>query len=343
MLERSTRAARAGFVASLGLLLGGCGALRPAPDPTPRVRGPLPSRAHQPLALTVMALRPRRAAVLEQGEWTLDARAAYASIEEAGSVGGTTAVFDGELARGSLALRYGLGEGTDVEVELGLLVTHRGFLDSFVEAWHRTFGLPGGGREQRPDDRHEMRLERGGEVLYELEEGRLGVGDVPIVLTRRILGGGPDELLLAGRVGVELPVGSESRGFGNGEFDLGAGLVAERSAGRWTLFGNADLVLPGQPDRFRAAGIELERRLSLGLGLECRWSERTSLLAQATWISRLTGNLEPEEIAREIFDFGVGLARDVSPRSRWTLSFHEDLVAATGSDFKVLFAWTYGR
>lgn len=307
------------------------------------MRGPLPSRAHQPLALTVMALRPRRAAVLEEGRWRLDARATYASIEEAGSAGGTTAVFDGELARGALALRYGLGAGTDVEVELGLLVSQRGFLDAFVENWHAAFGLPGGGREQRPDDRHEMRLERDGEVLYELGEGRLGLGDVPIVLTRRILGEGPDELSLAGRVGVELPTGSESRGFGNGAFDVGAGLVAERSLGRWTLFWNTDLVLPGQPDRFRAAGIELEPRLSLGLGVECRWSDRTSLLLQATWISRLTGDLEPEEISREIFDLGVGLARDVGSRSRWALSFHEDLVAATGADFKVLLAWTHAR
>lgn len=340
---RSGTVLAAALVALFAPGLAGCRALRPARDPAPRVRGPLPSRVHQPMAQTVMALRPRRARTLGPGELALDARLVYGSIEEVGASAETLAAFDGELARASLALRHGLGSGTDVELELGLLHSDRGILDGLIEGWHRFFGFPNGVRDERDRDRHEMRLVHRGEVLYELDEGRAGLTDLPIVFTHQLRGQEHGDLFLAARVGLEVPLGSERRGFGNGGLDLGAGLLAERSLGRWTLFGHADLVLPGQPRAFREAGVELAERISLGLGGELRWSERTSLLAQVTWISPVTRDLAPKEISTEILDLGLGLARDASTRSRWTFSFHEDLHASTGMDFKLLLAWTWSR
>lgn len=328
----------------LGVLLAGCSALAPADDPAPLVRGPLASRAHQPVASTILALRPRRAEVLDAGQLRLDSRLVYASIEEVGADPGKTFVaFDGEIGRASLGVRYGVGGSSDIEVEFGLLYSDSGFLDDFVESWHDFFQLPGGGRGQRENGQHDMRIVQDGETIYELDRGRLGLVDVPIVLTRQLLGEEHGDLFVAVRGGVELPVGSEERGYGNGAFDVGGGFLAERSLGRWTFFGNADLVLPGQPDAFEDADVELAERVSFGFGGELRWSDRTSVLAQTLWVSPITRDLEPEEINREIFDLGVGLAHDTSSRSRWTLSFHEDLVAATGSDFKVQLSWVWTR
>src|SRR5690606_16287416 len=130
-------------------------------------RGPLAARAHQPVALTILALRPRRAKVLDKGELRLDARFVYASIEEIGVDPGKTLVaFDGEVARGSLGVRYGVGESSDLEVELGLLYSDSGFLDDFVESWHELFRLPGGGRARRENDLHDMRIVEDGETIY---------------------------------------------------------------------------------------------------------------------------------------------------------------------------------
>jgi len=49
-----------------------------------------------------------------------------------------------------------------------------------------------------------------------------------------------------------------------------------------------------------------------------------------------------EEIDREILDLGIGVAWDSGPRSRVSLSIHEDLVAATGSDLTLMAAWSHG-
>src|SRR5690606_920635 len=123
------------------------------------------------------------------GELRLDARFVYASIEEIGVDPGKTLVaFDGEVARGSLGVRYGVGESSDLEVELGLLYSDSGFLDDFVESWHELFRLPGGGRARRENDLHDMRIVEDGETIYELDRGRLGLVDVPIVLTRQLSG-----------------------------------------------------------------------------------------------------------------------------------------------------------
>ena len=58
------------LLASVGALgIAGCASWAPTDDPEPVIRGPLPTRQQQPMALTLMAFRPRRAATQPQGEF----------------------------------------------------------------------------------------------------------------------------------------------------------------------------------------------------------------------------------------------------------------------------------
>ena len=130
------------------LPLAGCSSfLGHAERPRPVVRGPIPSRPNQPLALTVLSFRPRRAAVQAKGEWGLRGMLAYSSIEEIGQDGANRAEFDGELLRATFAARYGFGRGAELAFEVPFVFAHAGFLHTLVEAWHSTFGLPDGGRD----------------------------------------------------------------------------------------------------------------------------------------------------------------------------------------------------
>jgi hypothetical protein len=76
--------------------------------------------------------------------------------------------------------------------------------------------------------------------------------------------------------------------------------------------------------------------------MELRWNDRLSLLTQLLWTSPLTSDIDLEEISREIFDLGLGAAYDMKSGGRLFVSFHEDLVAATGPDFSLLIGASWG-
>lgn len=325
-----------GFVTLLAL--GGCSLL---PEENPPTRGPIATRNQHPLALTVLQPRPRSARIQPRGTLGVELASTAMSIFEDGFGAGEKVVFDGEIWRNALRLRYGLAEGLDVEVEFALAYTTSGFLDGLADAFHDTFNLPGGGRGLVGTDQFEMKIESEDETIFDVEENRLGLDDIPIVLTRRLREEDADGPGVAFRVAVELPTGSEKNGFGNGKLDYGAGILLERSIGKWTFTGGADYVLVGQPDDFEDADVDLDNSILLAQGIEYRLGERCSLLMQVLYQSPFTRDLDIKEIDREMLDLGIGLALDVSG-ARFTTSIHEDVIASTGTDFVFRFALSWG-
>jgi Protein of unknown function (DUF3187) len=345
MLEMK-RLARCSCCFALISLGSGCATFRHEKNPEAVVRGPLATRQQQPMALTLFAFRPRRAVTQANGELGVGVQAAWSSMEEIRRnppwAPDESAVFDGETIRTTLRARYGLAEHTDVEVELPFLHASSGGLDTFLESWHSFFGLPGGAREQHPDDQYEMRVSDGADVLYDLEGNHFGVQDIPIILTRNVRDEDERGPAVALRGAIELPTGSESRGYGNGALDFGFGVLGERSWGRWTATGAFELLFPGQSDRISSLPHhELEDQFAIELGGEYRWSDTLSVVAGTVWTSRMISSMVLEEINREVFDLGFGLAWDVGEASRMSASLHEDLVAATGSDLTFQFGWTW--
>lgn len=328
------------------LLLGSCAALEHSAAPAASVRGPLATRQQHPMALTLMAFRPRRAVTQDEGTTGVGAQLAWSSIEEIQRnpvyAPDELVSMDTETVRLTLRARHGLTEDLDMEVELPLMHAGSGMLDRFVEEFHDLFGLPSGGRERNPDGQHDVRVESDGELLYSLDEG-FGLGDVPVFLTWSVREEDPDGPAVALRAGVELPTGSASRGYGNGAFDAGLGLIAERSLGRWTVLGAADAVVPGQSERLRSSeDHRYETMFALELTGEYRWNDGLSLVATTRWTSPMIEGVPLEEIDREVFDLGVGAIWDAGQGSRFSFSFHEDLVAATGSDLTLQLGYTFG-
>jgi len=330
----------AALLASTALIAAACAPLPLGPDS--RVRGPIAARNQHPLALTVLALPPRRAATLARGRTGVELMSVYTSIYESGLGPGERVVFDGEVLRSSATVRQGVGPNTDVELQLAAVYTSSGFLDGFADAFHDTLQFADGGRSRAADDQHDMRLVRNGRTIYEVHEDEVALADVPVIVTHRVLAEDDGTPGVALRAGVELPTGSESAGAGNGGLDWGAGVVIEKNWPRWSITGGVDLVIPSTPDSFAGSGVDLSNVLQLQNGYEYRWTDRFSLLAQLFWTSPMIDDFSLEEISRDVLDVGLGFAVDTSRRSKFTMSFHEDLVAATGPDFSALLAWTWG-
>jgi hypothetical protein len=333
---------RAGLplIAALALA-GACAAIPEHADaPAKVVRGPIPSRALQPVKLTYLAFRPRRATTLPEESSEVSVLSAYANIFEKGQAGGDEVSFDGEIWRTSVHLRRAVAPGADVEIELPVVYATSGFLDEFIENFHDFFGMPTGGREDHPAFEYDMRAVKGGTEAYHLEGNEVGIGDVPIVLTVSLLEESERTPAIALRGGVELPTGSESDGFGNGKVDYGLGVLAERSFGRWTATGAIDWVDAQSSESFEDAGVEAQDDLGLQLGLEYRFNDELSLLVGSVYSSAPTRDIDLEEIDGNMLSLDVGGAWDLGKRSRMLLVFSEDLITQSAPDFTVTVAWT---
>jgi hypothetical protein len=278
-------------------------------------------------------LPPRRAATVPEGHTESRLSLAWSSLFERSTIVNQAVAFDGEIGRAALHWRRGIGPDTDLELVTAALYASSGFLDGFVEEFHKTTALPGGGRSVAEEDQFEMRLARNGQSIFSVEEDRLSLGDSSVVLTQRLLREEEESPGVALRFGLEFPTGSEERGFGNGELDWGAGVLLEKSLDRLTLTGGVDWIHPQRPDSFVGSGVKLRDLISIKSGWEFRVSDATSLLLQLDWTSKMTSDYDLEEINRETFDLGLGLATELGGGVRWMFSIQEDLVAATGPDF----------
>ena len=100
-----------------------------------------------------------------------------------------------------------------------------------IEGWHSAFGMPDGGREERPRNDYEMHADIGGQRVYELEPHSIELLDTPLVFTQRLVDEQADTPALALRAGVDIPTGSEASGAGNGGWDWGVGVLVRPFAG----------------------------------------------------------------------------------------------------------------
>lgn len=297
----------------------------------------------QPAGLIFPIPRPRRAKVLEAGAREARADVTYSSIFESRGQGVDAVRFDGEIARASAQLAFGLGGGAEITVEPQVLFGSSGALDQIVDDFHSFTGFAGGGRELFENDQYQMKLVRGGVTAYELQEDQILLGDLPVSWVQSIRPEDSHGPAVSTRLTVELPTGDEDRGSGSGGVDFGAGVLLERSMGRWTFTGGIDGMHASDPTRFRDARVGVRTLLLASGGVEYRWSRKMSLLGQAVLQMPLTRDLSLEEVDREILDLGFGASRDLGGGTRLILSFHEDAVAASGPDLSLyaglVFSW----
>ena len=165
--------------------------------------------------------------------------------------GGEDVLFDGETRR--ITFSYNEGAGKDVEWGIRIpYVSHdRGSLDSFIEGWHDTFGLPQDGRDEAPRNQLTYRYVRNGNTLLNLTGFTEGLGDV------RFNGAWqwrrakmPDETSVALRTSLSLPTGDSNNLLGSGGIDASLWVSADRAAPWFTfpgsLWGGAGLLLLGE-------------------------------------------------------------------------------------------------
>lgn len=170
---------------------------------------------------------------------------------------------DGETYRTTLALRYGLLPRMEVGLDIPFIAHSPGFLDGFVDTFHKWTHL---GPRKTDKYRLDYSYGRDGGSIIDIRNSTSGIGDIllsigyPLYRTEE-----PSHRAIAIRAGLKLPTGEERALRGSGGVDLSLRLSGTDGAtlSRWNLtyYGMAGVLMMGPGDL-----LEDQRRRSTWFG-----------------------------------------------------------------------------
>lgn len=212
--------------------------------------GPISVRTQNPVYLQTLGLTPQRAEVVPEGAIEVRFDSAYSNLFERGTSATSSLDLDMEVWRLAPQVKYGITDDLEAGIEVPLLNFNGGFLDSFIQRFHRFFGLPNAGRDQVPDGRYSYRFDANGATRFNYSSAALGLGDIVLHLKHQLTGEDRDAPAFAIFADVKLPTGKKDRGFGTGAPDFGLGGVLEASYRRLHGYLNLGYFANGGSDRF---------------------------------------------------------------------------------------------
>lgn len=243
-------------------------------------------------------------------------------------------VLDGETTKLGLVYRKGLGSDFEFNIDMPILIVGGGFMDGFIQDWHRAFGLPNGGRENAPNDRRLYRYTRDGVTLLNESRSSTSLGDVQ-------LGGGwqfNNSLALRGM--IKLPTGDRDKLTGG---NLGAAAWAD-----WAL----PFAQNSAFDGFASGGVTLARQTGAlsslqesaalfgGAGLGYRLTDRLEALGQLYVHSPLYKGSDLDGLRKSGLQLMLGGSYLISTRYKLNIYFQEDPIVSSSPDFSIHFGLT---
>ena len=238
-------------------------------------------------------------------------------------------VLDGETTKILLAYRKGFSDNLELTVDLPVLVVGGGFMDSFIQDWHRAFGLPNGGRENAPNDRRLYQYTRNGVTLLNESRSATGIGDVQLGAGWQL----NNTLALRGM--VKLPTGNSDR--------LTGGNLGGAVWGDWAMpFAQGSAF-----DGFVSGGVSLNRRSDVlsaqqqiavgfgGAGLGYHLTNDLEVLGQLYAHSALYKDSDLDGLKRPGLQLTLGGSYRISPQYKVNLYFQEDPVTSSSPDFSI--------
>jgi hypothetical protein len=143
---------------------------------------------------------------------------------------------DAETKDWQLAFTQPLGERFALRLDVAHRTTNGGSLDSFIDDFHRLFGLPDGARDGLPKNDLSIRHRRGNALALDRQRTSSGFTDVSLAAAYRFVAS--PRSAVSAWVSVAAPIGSTEDFTADGSVDVSAALAAERTFGdNWSAFG----------------------------------------------------------------------------------------------------------
>jgi hypothetical protein len=238
-------------------------------------------------------------------------------------------ILDGETLRTTLAFTHGFRDRWSFGVEMPYYRISDGVLDDLVDVWHSAFGLPDGGRNNRPEDQLQFQVGDRNGTFFRFDDPQSGFGDLELKVARRI---GAAERFVA-QVIVKLPTGDEDMLAGSGSADWSLTLLRSspitfrnRAAG---LFWGVGLLRVGEPDRIDFRAENLVTTAVLGAGIQL--FPKFGLKAQLDYHSPFF-DTPLEEIGEGAIQASFGTWLTPGERAVVEIAIVEDLEVSTSPD-----------
>ena len=187
--------------------------------------GPFELRVQNPLYLQSLSLKPRRAKTLDVGVLELRADYAHSNLFENEQQGNNIVNLDMELIRTSLHAHYAWFENFELGIEIPFYHFGGGFLDSFIDSYHTSFGFPRGGRNLVANDTFAYQVQKNGRLLIDTSSESFGLGDITLHSKHQVLDQSSKPINLAWFFDLKLPTGDRGEGLGSGNLGFGLGLA----------------------------------------------------------------------------------------------------------------------
>jgi hypothetical protein len=232
----------------------------------------------------------------------------------------------------TLAWRQGLANGLEWGFELPYIWHTGGFLDSSIENFHDTFGLPQGGRSDVPQDQINYHYFRNYVDLVNVDHPVNGPGDLRLVGAKQLTSSGTDGHSTALRASLKLPTGKESELLGSGSTDLALWLSAATThpLDQWNIYGGGGImymtegeVLPQQQRNQVAFGT---------LGISRMFFPHLIFSGQLDAQTPFYDNTQLRQLNSYPVQGLVGARWEMMPHKFLEFSIAEDVVVDTSSD-----------
>lgn len=302
--------------------------------------GPIESTNQLPFFLLFLQPPPDKPSVLKPGEERISlfldlANTMIVFVNDPGNK--YSVEQDLESERLNISYRRGIADKTELQVHLPLLYFSGGFADAFIDDWHTFFGLPRGNRPDFADFRFSYLLRRNGTTVLEGKQGSVEAGNLSLFLKYLLKEETKGSPALTGRVGIKIPTGDSTGGFGSGSPDFSVGLLSQLSSKHWYLYQNLDFVKVGKADRFLSS--EIKDILSSVTTLE--YAQK----ANQSWIVQMSYASNPVKTAPDVSKNGLMLVLGGKYLTRggilYTFGFTEDIRVETSPDFAVFFGASF--
>ena len=286
--------------------------------------GPLQLKNQFPLFLTLDSPRLESAAA----ETSFTAGFSYSSVYMVRHSASWTTDLDMEVADLDLMYRKNIPGLFELGIEVPILSFSSGFMDGFLESYHKAFGFGDYGRSNRPENAFLYEVRRDGVTVIKGKNGRIGLGDIRLSVKKEILTGDP---IVSLKADVELPTGDASAGFGSGSLDAGVACIVNKRLGKkFMSYVNVGAVLPGTLKA--EENIDTKTFVYGGAALEAGPWANFSFLAQILFQGSPLPKTSIPQVDRTAALLSFG-ARYHAGKDLFELSFTEDPNTAGAPDF----------
>ncbi|MDQ6966993.1 MAG: DUF3187 family protein, partial [Mariprofundaceae bacterium] len=191
---------------------------------------PLPVRNLYPPMMRFFDPTPDSALRAYNQAWSFEFNQHFSTVNSFDYYPGSTLIADMELYVLDPVVRRSVSSDLELTLRVPLLRPWQGVFDGTIQAFHRVFSMPNGGRQLRPNNSFAYSYNNGRGTSWQ-GGNRWEMGNLELSVRYGLNEG--NDWALAGLAAVKLPTASLSRGWGSGAADMGLGLVASWSSGIW--------------------------------------------------------------------------------------------------------------